>query len=84
MSTEERLQELRTHYELSSGHNVAKILSGLRSELEGLDIDEVLSGGLHEFVDGLQLYFDAVTGELGRAFFGYGDTGAAVSENVQS
>jgi uncharacterized alpha-E superfamily protein len=83
-ASDESVRELRAQYELSSGDNLAKILSGLRSELEGLEIDEVLSGGLHEFVDGLQLYLNAVTGELGRAFFGYQDTGTAGLDNAQS
>ncbi len=63
------MQELHANYELSSGTKASETLSGLRAGLERIDIDEVLRGGLHEFVDRFQFDLNAVTGELGRAFF---------------
>ncbi|MEE8144358.1 MAG: alpha-E domain-containing protein [Kiloniellales bacterium] len=78
------LQELRTNYELSSGAKASETLSRLRAGLEGLDIDEVLRGGLHEFVDRFQFDLNAVTGALGRAFFSRKDAGTAGPENAQS
>jgi uncharacterized alpha-E superfamily protein len=65
------LRDLRESYDLAAGDGVAEQLSGLRRNLARRDMEGALAGGLHEFLDKLQLDLMAVTAGLGEAFFGY-------------
>jgi uncharacterized alpha-E superfamily protein len=62
---------LKSRYNLRAGNDVAEGLDQLRSILASHSIEEVLSGGLHEFIDFIQRYLIAVTDRLGAAFFGH-------------
>jgi uncharacterized alpha-E superfamily protein len=63
--------ELKSHYYLRGGNDVAEGLDQLRSILGTRSIEEVLAGGLHEFIDFIQRYLIAITDRLGAAFFGH-------------
>ncbi len=69
-AADRNLGELCERYGLGAGTDAVAVLGGLRGELARLDIDEVLSGGLHEFIDGVQLKLVETSAEIGRAFFG--------------
>jgi uncharacterized alpha-E superfamily protein len=62
---------LKSRYNLRNGNDVAEGLDQLRSILGARSIDEVLSSGLHEFIDFIQRYLNAITERLGAAFFGH-------------
>jgi uncharacterized alpha-E superfamily protein len=62
---------LKSRYNLRAGNDVAEGLDQLRSILGTRSIDEVLAGGLHEFIDFIQGYLIAITDRLGAAFFGH-------------
>jgi uncharacterized alpha-E superfamily protein len=62
---------LKSRYNLRAGNDVAEGLDQLRSILGTRSIDEVLAGGLHEFIDFIQRYLIAITDRLGAAFFGH-------------
>jgi uncharacterized alpha-E superfamily protein len=62
---------LKSRYNLRAGNDVAEGLDQLRSILGTRSIEEVLSGGLHEFIDFIQGYLSAITDRLGAAFFGH-------------
>jgi uncharacterized alpha-E superfamily protein len=62
---------LKSRYNLRGGNDVAEGLDQLRSILSARSIEEVLAGGLHEFIDFVQRYLIAITDRLGAAFFGH-------------
>jgi uncharacterized alpha-E superfamily protein len=67
---ENAFSELQSRYALRQGNAVAEHLDGLRAILGAVSIEEVLRGGLHEFLDLLQLRLIAITRGLSEAFFG--------------
>ncbi len=62
---------LRQRYGLRTGNRTLEILDGLRGTLANRSIEMVLGGGLHEFLDWVQLQLIAITDDLGRSFFGH-------------
>ena len=68
------LSELKARYALRGGNAAAEVLDGLRALLSTLTIGEILSEGLHEFLDLVQLRLLAVGGSLADDFFGFGVT----------
>jgi len=62
---------LKSRYNLRAGNDVAEGLDQLRSILGIRSIEEVLAGGLHEFIDFIQRYLSAITIRLSAAFFGH-------------
>ncbi|HWD59969.1 MAG TPA: alpha-E domain-containing protein [Stellaceae bacterium] len=62
---------LKSRYNLRGGNDIAEGLDQLRAILGARSIDEVLAGGLHEFIDFIQRYLIAITDRLGAAFFGH-------------
>ena len=65
------LTGLKSRYNLRGGNDAAEGLDQLRSILGTRSIDEVLTAGLHEFIDFIQRYLMAITERLGAAFFGH-------------
>jgi len=65
------LAELKHRYRLRGGNDISEGLDGLRAILESRSIEEILAGGLHEFIDLLQCYLIVVTDRLSAAFFGH-------------
>jgi len=65
------LADLKHRYRLRGGNDISEGLDGLRAILESRSIEEILAGGLHEFIDFLQCYLIAVTDRLSAAFFGH-------------
>lgn len=66
------LGELASRYGLHGGPAATDALDKLRAAHEGRGIDEILSDGLHEFLDWNQRQLGAFTDGLGRTFFGGG------------
>ena len=65
------LAELKHRYRLRGGNDISEGLDGLRAILEARSIEEILAGGLHEFIDFLQSYLIAITSRFSSAFFGH-------------
>jgi uncharacterized alpha-E superfamily protein len=65
------LSELKSRYSLRGGNDVAEGLDQLRTILAARSIEEVIAGGLHEFIDFIQRYLIAITNRLSAAFFGH-------------
>src|SRR5713101_92365 len=64
------LTELKSRYALRGGNDVAEGLDQLRTILGARSIEQVIAGGLHEFIDFIQRYLIAITDRLSAAFFG--------------
>ena len=64
------LDALIARYGLTGGGEVATEVDKLRAALSEDQIDDIISRGLHEYIDGVQLKLAAITGELAQAFFG--------------
>lgn len=62
------LEQLRQRYGLRV-RAPAERLEELRAGLEERGIDQIVSGGLHEFLDWVQRILIAAAGEIGTAFF---------------
>jgi uncharacterized alpha-E superfamily protein len=65
------LAELKHRYRLRGGNDISEGLDQLRTILESRSIEEILAGGLHEFLDFLQSYLIAITDRLSAAFFAH-------------
>ena len=66
-----RLTELRSRYRLKGGSKALEELDELCAALDEITMDEVVSRGLHEFIDWIQVRLIRTHAELGTAFFGY-------------
>jgi uncharacterized alpha-E superfamily protein len=64
------LFELKSRYILRGGNEAAECLDEVRAVLASNNIDGILTSGLHEFVDWVQLRLVAITTHLSDAFFG--------------
>jgi uncharacterized alpha-E superfamily protein len=69
------LADLKSRYRLRGGNDISEGLDQLRTILESRSIDEILAGGLHEFLDFLQGYLIVITDRLSAAFFGHKPVG---------
>jgi uncharacterized alpha-E superfamily protein len=65
------LGEVKSRYSLRGANDAAEELDRLRAVLGTLRITEILSDGLHEFLDLIQQQLIAVSRDLSIAFFGY-------------
>jgi uncharacterized alpha-E superfamily protein len=65
------LGEVKSRYSLRGGNDAAEELDRLRAVLGTLTIREILSEGLHEFLDLIQQQLIAVSRDLSISFFGY-------------
>jgi len=65
------LTELKSRHALRAGNDVAEGLDQLRTILAARSIEQVIAGGLHEFIDFIQRYLIAITIRLSTAFFGH-------------
>ena len=63
------LTELKRHHGLRGGTKAAEELDWLRALLSTLTITEILTQGLHEFLDIIQRHLIAVTRDLSASFF---------------
>ena len=66
-----RLTELRSNYNLRRGSRALEELDELCAALDEMTIEELISKGLHEFIDWIQVKLIRTHSELGAAFFGY-------------
>ena len=67
--TEFTLEQLRARYGLRGTREAAEGVEELRAGLEERDIDRIVDGGLHEFLDWVQRMLIAISGSIGTAFF---------------
>jgi uncharacterized alpha-E superfamily protein len=63
------LEQLRARYGLRGTREAAERAEELRAGLEERDIDRIVDGGLHEFLDWTQRMLIAIAGAIGTAFF---------------
>lgn len=63
------LYELKSRFGVRAGSEVADALDALRAILAGRSTEEILGGGLHDFVDFVQSALIEVTDRLAAAFF---------------
>lgn len=75
------LDALKSRYAVRGGNDVAEGLDALRSILMARPIEEILAGGLHEFLDFLQRYLIEITNRLSAAFFGCAPAPPALAED---
>jgi uncharacterized alpha-E superfamily protein len=66
-----KLMELRSRYRLIGGSNTLEELDELCTVLDDITMDKVISKGMHEFIDWIQVKLIRIHGELGAAYFGY-------------
>jgi uncharacterized alpha-E superfamily protein len=66
------LSEIKSRYGVRGGNDVAEGIDGLRAILASRSIEQLLEGGLHEFIDFLQRYLNDITDRLSAAFFAHG------------
>jgi uncharacterized alpha-E superfamily protein len=64
------LTELKSRHGVRGGNDVAEGLDALRTILATRSTEEILVGGLHEFIDFVQRWFVDITNRLSAAFFG--------------
>ena len=69
---ESLLLEVCGHYGLRRGGKATEVLDTLRSLLSAITMKEVLSKGLHEFLDLVQVRLIEVSRHMGVGFFGHG------------
>jgi uncharacterized alpha-E superfamily protein len=65
------LTALRSTYAVPGAAGAMGRLDELRTLLAGRNIDGVIAGGLHEFLDELQRHLHALTDEIGRDLLGH-------------
>ncbi|MGF1628200.1 MAG: alpha-E domain-containing protein [Kiloniellaceae bacterium] len=78
-----RLMQLRSTYRLIGGAGALEELDELRSVLDDITIDQVISNGMHEFIDWIQLKLIRIHGELGTAYFGYPAPADAAAQSAE-
>jgi uncharacterized alpha-E superfamily protein len=65
------LAQLRFRYGLSRAAPAEEKLDEMRALLSELTVEAVIEKGLHEFLDGMQRQFIALTDDIRKAFFGH-------------
>lgn len=64
------LTQLRSRYRLTNGGAAEEKLDEMRTMLADISIEQIIDSGLHEFLDGLQRQFTALTADISSGFFG--------------
>lgn len=67
---DDRLHQLKTQYGINTTAATEQQVDALRVTLADETIESVIAGGLHEFIDRIQLDLIAVNNELAEGFFG--------------
>jgi uncharacterized alpha-E superfamily protein len=68
---ESAFSELKLHYAIRRGNEVAERLDALRAMLSEVLLEDILRAGLHDFIDFLQVQFIAISERLSETFFGH-------------
>lgn len=76
---EQVLNRLVSKYRLRNANILQERLDELRSALASNAIDDVITGGLHEYLDGLQVTFATLSTDIARVFFALEPTAQPVS-----
>lgn len=63
------LTELKSRYSLKGGNSALEMLDEVRAVATSKSVDAILSEGLHDYLDGVQVQLGALTNEIGRSFF---------------
>jgi uncharacterized alpha-E superfamily protein len=74
---------MRSRYRLSAGEAVTAELETLAASLKGVEIEHVISQGLHEYIDRIQQELITIANMLGQAYFG-GEAAEARAESGQA
>lgn len=74
---------LRGRHALPGGAVAAEGFDALSASLQTITIEQVIAGGLHEFLDGMQRRLIAATDDLSVAFFGYAPGGVPQTQLQQ-
>ncbi len=69
------LTRLKSRYKLRGGSAAMERIDEILAALSARSIERVIEGGLHEYLDWLQLRLSDVTSELSRSFFGQAPSG---------
>jgi uncharacterized alpha-E superfamily protein len=77
------LSDMRSRYRLSAGEAVTAELETLAASLKGVEIEHVISQGLHEYIDRIQQELITIANMLGQAYFG-GEAAEARAESGQA
>ncbi len=72
----QRISELRSGYGVPGATDVTGSLDDLRRLIDDGDIDQVIAGGLHEYLDRLQRHLQALSRDIGREMFAHQATTA--------
>ena len=79
------LSQLMFTFQLTRGEPVAKAVDAVHKRLEDTDIEGIITHGMHEYLDAVQLDLMAVAQTLGYAYFGVteeeGDKAGGASSN---
>lgn len=67
----DHLTSLRVRFALAGGNEAMQRIDEIRAELVSRPIERVIADGLHEFLDWTQSQLIALSGDVGRAFFGH-------------
>jgi uncharacterized alpha-E superfamily protein len=64
------LVRLKSRYILKGGSAAMERVDEIQAALHSRPVEDVIKGGLHEYLDWLQLHLNEVTREISKAFFG--------------
>jgi uncharacterized alpha-E superfamily protein len=64
------LVRLKSRYILKGGNAAMERVDEIQAALHSRPVEDVIKGGLHEYLDWLQLHLNEVTREISKAFFG--------------
>lgn len=81
---ESHLNDLRSHYGLGFVGEALERVEDLRNFLLGKPLNDILTTGLHEYLDLVQIHLQELAGAIGRAFFRDWQPVAAVQMQTQS
>jgi len=63
------LTELRSRHRLRGGSGALEILDEVRATLASRSIESIIAGGLHEFIDALQISLTHISNDVAASFF---------------
>lgn len=66
------IADLRSGYAIPGATGVTGRLDDLRRLIDDADIDSVIAGGLHEYLDRVQQHLHALSRDIGREMFAHG------------
>jgi uncharacterized alpha-E superfamily protein len=77
------LMRLKSRYMLQGGSAAMERVDDIMTALHDQNIDTVIQGGLHEYLDSLQVHLGQVTGAMAASFFGQQVAGGQMQKQSQ-